>query len=292
MGGRIDACFFFAGQAVLDRLSAQSGVSVVRRPNPVFVNLIPNLKRKPFDDQRVRESLSLAIDRDAFVRTVGPLSGALFHSLGLMPPGSPYSLTKDTVKAISGYDTQPGLGGNISANRRRATELLGQAGVPRGFKVTILTRSDVPAFRDGAVNVASQLKEVGLDAQVDSRDAGTFYSMEISGDFDLVVHSVAVAGTTPDEILGEGYTSFGGRNYGGWKDETLDNLYFQQSKELNQERRKVLIQEFQVNFMKTFYQINLAWVGYGASHIKALKGWAPLTNLYANMQMEAVWLER
>jgi peptide/nickel transport system substrate-binding protein len=290
-GKRIDACFFFPNESVLATLRKVNGMTVLRRPTPTFINLIPNAQRKPFDDPRVREALSLALDRDSFTKTVGPLSGAFFHSLGLMPPGSPYSLSAAEVKQFGGYDTIPGLGGDLAANRERAILLLEQAGVPKGFKVVIPTRSDVPAFRDAAINIAAQLKTVGLDVTVDIRDAGAFYAIEAKGDFQILVHSVALGGSTADQILGEGYTSYGGRNYGQWKDDALDKLYSQQSKELDARKRGDLIKQFQLNFLKTHYQINLAWVGYGAAHWNTVQGWNALPDLYANMHLGQVWID-
>ncbi len=290
-GKRIDACFFFPNESVLETLRKVPGMTALRRPTPTFINLIPNAQRKPFDDPRVREALSLALDRDSFIKTVGPLSGAFFHGTGLMPPGSPYSLSAAEIKQFGGYDTLPGLGGNLAANRARAVALLEQAGVPKGFKVVIPTRGDVPAFRDAAINIAAQLKTVGLDASVDIRDAGAFYTIETKGDFQMVVHSVAMGGSTPDQILGEGYTSYGGRNYGQWKDDALDNLYRQQSREPDPRKRGELIKQFQLAFLKTHYQINLAWVGYGAAHWNTVRGWTALPDLYANMQFEQVWLD-
>ena len=290
-GKRIDASYFFPNESVLATLRKVPGMTVLRRPTPTFINVIPNAQRKPFDDPRVREALSLALEREAFIKTVGPLAGAFFHSMGLMPPGSPYSLSAAEVKQFGGYDTLPGLGGNLAANRQRAMTLLEQAGVPKGFKVAIPTRSDVPAFRDAAINVAGQLKTIGLDATVDIRDAGAFYAIETKGDFQVVVHSVGMGGSTPDQILGEGYTSYGGRNYGQWKDEALDNLYRQQSREPDPTKRGELIKQFQLAFLKTYYQINLAWVGYGAAYWNTVQGWAALPDLYANMQCDKVWLD-
>jgi peptide/nickel transport system substrate-binding protein len=152
-------------------------------------------------------------------------------------------------------------------------------------------RGDVPAFRDSSINVAAQLKTIGLDANVDIRDAGAFYALENKGEFQLIAHSVALSGSLPDQILGEGYTSYGGRNYGQWKDDAIDELFRAQSREPDPAKRKALIHQFQLTFLKTHYQINLAWVGYGAAHSKAMKGWNPLPDLYANMQLDNVWLD-
>ena len=149
-GKRIDAGFFFPNEAVLATLRKVPGITELRRPTPTFVNLIPNVQRKPFDDIRVREALSLAVDREAFIKTVGPLAGAFYHSIGLMPPGSPYSLSAEQIKQFGGYDTLPGLGGNVAANRQRAISLLEQAGVPKDFKIVIITArrpAGVPRFR-------------------------------------------------------------------------------------------------------------------------------------------------
>ncbi len=289
--GRIHGCFFFANEAVLAQLRKQPNIEAFRRPTPTFVNLIPNVAMKPFDDIRVRQALSLAIDRDAFIKTVGPLAGAFYHSTGLLMPGSAFNLSMAEIKQFAGYDTMPGAGGNIEANRKRAAELLEQAGVPKGFKIALLARADIPAFRDSSINVAAQLKAVGLDATVDIRDAGAFYAAETSGQFQLVAHSVGLSGSRPDQILGEGYTSTGGRNYGNWKDGSIDAAYKAQSSETDPAKRKQLIRDFQLNFLKTFYQINLAWVGYGGAHVTSFKGWEPLTDLYANMQMDRVWLD-
>jgi peptide/nickel transport system substrate-binding protein len=289
-GGRIHACFFFANEPVLSGLQKLPNITALRRPTPTFINLIPNVAVKPFDDIRVRQALSLAIDRQSFIKTVGPLAGAFYHSYGLLTPGSPYNLEPAEMKQFAGYDTLPGLGGDIEANRKRAVELLEQAGVPKGFKLVLLARGDIPAFRDSSINLAAQLKTIGIDATVDVRDAGGFYAMETGGQFQCLAHSVAVSGSLPDQILGEGYTSFGGRNYGNWKDDSIDQAFRAQSAESDSAKRRQLIRDFQIQFMKTFYQINLAWVGYGAAHAKSVMGWNALNDLYANMQMDRVWL--
>ena len=275
--GRIHGCFFFANEAVLEGLRKRPDITAFRRPTPTFINLIPNVAIKPFDDIRVRQALSLAIDREAFIKTVGPLAGAFYHSTGLLMPGSSFNLSMDEIKKFAGYDTIPGAGGSIDANRKRAIELLEQAGVPKGFKVALLARGDIPAFRDSSITVAAQLKAIGLDATVDVRDAGGFYAAETGGQFQLVAHSIGLSGSRPDQILGEGYTSFGGRNYGKWKDDSIDDAYRAQSAETNSAKRAQLLKDFQLKFLKTYYQINLAWVGYGGAYSKAFKGWKPLT---------------
>jgi len=288
---RVDACFLFSSQPVMKELKSVNGLVVGDGLTPTFVNVIPNTQRKPFEDPRVREAISLALDRKAFIDTVGPLTGASYFTLGLLPPGSGFELTADEVKQFAGYDTLPGLGGNIQANRDKAKELLKQAGVAPGLKIRMPARSDLPVFRDSAINVAAQLNTIGFDASVEIVDVGAFVSRELSGDFDIVVHSIAIPGSLPDLILGDAYTSFGSRNYGKWKDDSIDAIFRAQSREADPARRKKLIRDQQLAFMKTFYHVSLAWVGFGYAYRNALKGWKPPIDGFSNMQLDNVWLE-
>ena len=133
-GKRIDACYFIPSELVSATLRKVPGMVELRRPTPTSINLIPNVQVKPFDDIRVREALSLAIDRESFIKTVGPLAGASFHSLGLMPPDSSYSLSAEDIKQFGGYDTLPGLGGDVAANRQRAMALARAGRRAEGFQ--------------------------------------------------------------------------------------------------------------------------------------------------------------
>ena len=47
----------------------------------------------------------------------------------------------------------------------------------------------------------------------------------------------------------------------------LDDLFREQSRESDPQKRSELIKKFQLEFLKTYYQVNLAWVGYGAAHL-------------------------
>ncbi len=290
-GKRIDASFFFRTRRCWRRCAKSPASPNCGGRRQRSSTSFPNVQRKPFDDIRVREALSLAVDREAFIKTVGTARRRVLSQHRADAAGQSVRLSVEQIKQFGGYDTLPGLGGNVAANRQRAISLLEQAGVPKDFKIVIITRGDLPAFRNSAINVAGQLKTIGLDATVDVRDTGSFYTMETKGDFQLVAHSVAMGGSVPDQIFGEGYTSYGGRNYGNWKDDALDNLFREQSREAGPQKRTELIKKFQLEFLKTYYQVNLAWVGYGAAHLNTVKGWVALPDIYANMQMDKVWLD-
>lgn len=290
---QIDATWFIPSPTETERLNELETLTADFRSLPIFVNLIVNMDNPLLTDIRVREALSLAIDRAGFLESVGPIAGTQFESRGLMPPGSPYALTDEETASVPGYDTYPGLDGDIEANRERARELLEEAGAA-GATFRMITRAEVPAFRDSATYIAEQLGQVGLEVAVESLDTGAFTAASTSGGFDIYPHSIALEGATPDAILGAAYTSAGGRNYGGWEDPAIDEAYLAQSQELDEDARAELVREFQLQFMNSFYHIHMAFGGYGYVLQDYVQGWngEGQPSLYTNMDLETVSIDK
>lgn len=289
--GQIDATWFIPSPGETDRLSDE-GFQAGFRNFPIFVNLIVNMVDNPtLQDVRVRQAMSLAVDRAGFVDTVGPLAGAQFPSYGLFPEGSPYVLTDEELASVPGYDTYERLDGDIEANREQARELVAEAGA-EGATIRMITRSEVPAFRDSATYIAEQLEQVGFNVEVESLDTGAFTVASRERDFDIYPHSIAISGVAPDAILGEAYTSTGGRNYGDWEDDAIDELYLAQSSETDPDRRTELIRDFQLEFLNSFYHIHMAYVGYGYALAPDVQGWQAegQPTLYTNMDLKSVYI--
>lgn len=291
--GQIDATWFIPSPGETAAINDLPSLTASFRAFPIFVNLVMNMDVPALQDVRVREAMSLAVDRQGFVETVGPLAGAQFPSRGLMPPGSPFELTDDEFSAVSGYDTHVGLDGDIEANRERARELLAEAGA-EGLTLRMVTRSEVPAFRDSATYIAEQLGQIGLNVEVESLDTGAFTAATKDRAFDIYPHSIAMDGVVPDSILGASYTSEGGRNYGGWEDAAIDAAFLAQSQETDPARRAELIRDFQIQFLESYYHIQMAYVGYGYALNNDIQGWNAegQPTLYTNMDFESLWINR
>jgi peptide/nickel transport system substrate-binding protein len=100
---------------------------VVQEGGWVCNNLVAfNTKRRPFDDTRFRQALTLAIDRWggskalSQIAFVGPVGG-------LMRPGSPFATPDAQLEKLVGY------GRDINAARAAARKLLAEAKVADGF---------------------------------------------------------------------------------------------------------------------------------------------------------------
>jgi ABC-type transport system substrate-binding protein len=106
-----------------------------------------NVRRKPFDDRRVRQALNYALDRRHTARL---LNGTAVPSHGLLPPGM---LGRDPDLAPYPHDVA------------RARALLAEAGYPDGFDVEYLTTSDEETEKIAA-SLQSDLAAAGVRVHI------------------------------------------------------------------------------------------------------------------------------
>ncbi|MCB1738734.1 MAG: ABC transporter substrate-binding protein [Gammaproteobacteria bacterium] len=119
----------------------------------------------PLKDRRVREALSLAIDRDALAS--GLLAGTAIKTAQLMPPGLPgYSTRIDAP----GYDPEG------------ARALLEQAGLGQGFVLTLHGPQDHYRMGREVLRLIGQmLLRVGIRTQVSSMPKSVYFKRASRG---------------------------------------------------------------------------------------------------------------
>lgn len=109
------------------------------------------LDRNPLADQRVREALSIAINRDAIAERI--MRGGATVASQWMPEGS------------FGYDPETGP---IALDPERAKALLAEAGYPDGFRLTMHVPGDrYPQGPETAQAVAQFWTRIGVETQVE-----------------------------------------------------------------------------------------------------------------------------
>lgn len=159
----------------LDALSVQpikerGGVHVYSVPSGTCININMVADTKPFADNRVREALKLACDRQSILNSVWFGEG----SLGTDQPISPVSRLWGDVP-IPKHDVS------------RARKLLSEAGYPNGLDLT-LTTSDIYA---GAVSLAEayqeQAKAAGIRIKLSKVPASNYYYNLDSGKWNFFV---------------------------------------------------------------------------------------------------------
>jgi oligopeptide transport system substrate-binding protein len=194
------------------------------------LNCLPNLpdgRKNPLADVRVRQALSMAIDREPIVRNVGRI-------------GQPPSLTYIPPHVFDGYSSPPGL----AYDPDHARKLLAEAGFPngRGFpNLTILYNSDFGYHGDIAQIIRRQWLD-NLNIQMDLQ------GVEIKV-FGVMLHSqqyaVARASWYGDyadpSTFTDKYKSDSDDNDSKWNNPEYDRLCAQAQKETDTGRRLVLL---------------------------------------------------
>ena len=128
-----------------------------------------NHRRKPLGDLRVRQAITHAIDREAFIKSA-------LHGQG-RAIGSHFSPTDvGYVHLTSVYPYDP----------VRARALLKEAGVTLPLKLS-LTLPPTPYARAGAPVVVQALAQVGIDLQIQPVDWAQWLAGTFKGDFDLTL---------------------------------------------------------------------------------------------------------
>ena len=120
----------------------------------------------PFDNLKVRQAFSHAVDRDAIVN--GPLQYQSAAAYTMNPPGFPGE-SVEALKGVQNYD--PDL----------AAKLMEEAGYPNGEgfpKLTMYLRDPYPALVNAAEAIAAMLKEhLGVEAEIQELDYSMYMEM-------------------------------------------------------------------------------------------------------------------
>jgi peptide/nickel transport system substrate-binding protein len=139
----------------IPRLEASADIAVHKLPGVGAQQFRFNLKKKPFDDTRVRQAISHAINRESIVKN-------LVASFGRPS-------TSALTPIMRGYTN---LGG-IKYDPEKARALLKEAGLPNGFRTKIATTPRYPMGVELAEAVSADLKKVGIDAAIEVYDWAT-----------------------------------------------------------------------------------------------------------------------
>jgi peptide/nickel transport system substrate-binding protein len=115
----------------------------------------------PFDDPKVRQAVSYAIDKRAISRLYG---GLLQPSCNFLPPGMP---------GYEEMDPCPYGDPNAPPDIEKARQLIKEAGV-EGEKVTVWGNTDNPTPKTTEY-MADVLNKIGLDAEPRIIDAGVYF---------------------------------------------------------------------------------------------------------------------
>lgn len=254
---------------------------VEARLTPNMTSLIPNTKKEPWDDVRVRQAVNLLMDREAGAKVIR--AGSYNPGYGYAVPGSPWALPDNELMAIPGFRKPK------EQDLAEAKRLLAEAGYPQGFKTTLMTSTSV-YVKETAEFAKDQLAKVGIAATVQVLDLAASRDRLFKGTFDFAAYADGSSHEDPDLLLNEYYLTGSAKNYGGWSSAKFDELYAAQSKALDPAKRKEIVWEMQRLIHKEAPKIVITWGRYQAIWWAEMKNWSPHKSVKRNHKFQDVWL--
>ncbi|MEZ5853895.1 MAG: ABC transporter substrate-binding protein [Hyphomicrobiaceae bacterium] len=287
LGGQFDAEFRGRTPTERDQLvkSDASKWTVHEGPWSTVNIVIFNTKKKPFDDIRVRQALSLAIDRwkgneqlskVTFVKATG----------GFLRPGYDMALSNEQLEKIPGYWR------DIEKSRAEAKRLLKEAGVT-DLKIKLHNRTLNQPYTPAGIFLIDQWRRIGVQVEHSQVETKAYFANLVGGDFDVALYPV----TTPaDDATASHQSHLTNKkspiSYSRHEDTKLDELWDRQTRELDPAKRKALIHEFETRVLTQGYSLSVQWWQRIIVHHKKIKGWNFSPSHFQGNDLVNVWLDQ
>jgi len=271
-----------------DTLSGALGSALAIQEAPwICVNyVVPNTKKPPFDDVRVRQALTLAIDRYAGSTSLQKIT-IVKDVGGLMRPKGPFAQSDADLQKIAGFGTDG------AANKAKAKQLLADAG-QSNLTFKFLNRNITTPYEPVALFVLDQWKQIGINATHDVKETSAYQADLRAGNFEVALDFNCDFLDEPDLQLAKFWSASGlgkGLNFAYYDDAALDKMIDGQSRETDPAKRKALVADIEKYAMDTkAYQYPVLWWYRIIPYLNTVRGWRIGSNHYTNQDLETVWL--
>ena len=152
---------------------------------------------------------------------------------------------------------------------------------------------NVPAYRDSAVILIDQLKQIYIDGDLDVIDTATWFPKMYRKDYILGLNLTAAGIDDPDQQFYENYACGSPRNFTGYCNPELEKLFDQQSVEPDQEKRKKLVWEIERKLAEDIARPIIFYTRFATCSQPYVKGMAVMVNsVFNGWRMEDAWLDK
>jgi oligopeptide transport system substrate-binding protein len=235
--------------------------------------LFINVNKPPFDNVKLRQALSHALDRDALCRDI--TKGVYPVARSLTPPG------------CGGYTSRT----QVSDDFDQARRLLAEAGYPGGkglapFEVECY-ETEVPLRMLEAIQ-AMWLKELGVHMTIAEIEEKTLYQNQQERNYSVAFSGWIADYPDPLTFLGTMVTD-GGNNWAGWSNKAFDDLIDQTTAMPDNSKRLELFQKAEGILLDQVPLIPLYFRPQVYVRHPAVKGWT--TNVLGFHDFSRMWLE-
>lgn len=290
LGGKYDLGWEFPG--TINRSDWVQLVEPVKKRRPALkvtefpsnvVNLIDmRTDKPPFSDVRVRQAVSLAIDRkgmiDATLEGIGAVNGPLPAAL------SDWALPIAELGEDARY---------YRYDPAEAKRLLAAAGHPNGLPASVCFATyGSTVLVDTMQLLLKDLKAVGIGATLDQKEYGAYQATCRLGKFDSMVFGPLTPFLEPDSFLFGQYYTGEPRNRSHVADPALDDLLVRQRRTADVKGRREIINQIERHLAKQQYYVATPSGTYVAVWDAALKNYGPNLGYDYGGRLVAAWLDR
>jgi peptide/nickel transport system substrate-binding protein len=251
------------------------------------VNLLINRTARPFDNADLRRAVMLAIDREAFVETLGR-DVAEIGGIMQPPRDGLWGLSADGLAAIPGY------GSDVEHNRAEARALMSKLGYgpDKRLALKVITRG-TSIYTSAAPILVSQLKEIFIDAQLDIVETTRWFPRLAGKEYALALNATGNAIDDPDQTLYENFACGSVRNYTGYCNRDVEKMFDAQSSETDPQKRRRLVHEIDARLLADGARPPIVWKLGTTCMQPYVKGYVPMVNsVYNGFRFEDVWLDK
>jgi peptide/nickel transport system substrate-binding protein len=268
---------------IRDRVKqTRPGIQSAEFPSNVMSHVMLRTDQKPSSDARVRQAMSLAVDRQAIIDSV-------YEGVGVMNPPVPAALREWSIPM-----SQLGEGARYyKRDVAEAKRLLAAAGHPNGFPGSIcFTTYGGNIVPDMAQLIVKDLKDVGIEAKLDQKEYGAYISTCFYGNFPSMGFGPQTPFLEPDTFLYGQYYPGEPRNQSHVNDPVAADLLVRQRRTFDPAKRREVIHEIQRHLAKQQYYVQMPSAVYVAVWEGALKNYGPNLGYDYGGRLVAAWLDR
>jgi oligopeptide transport system substrate-binding protein len=260
---------FQAGQLHKTQELSLDKIPYYRREHPELIRIDPyvgayfyriNVKRKPFDNPKIRLALNLAIDRESIVKNI----------------------TRAKQKPATGY-VPPGMGDYepldvIHYDPDRARQLLAEAGYPNGkgfpkFNILINTSQWHRTIAEAIQQMWKQ--ELNIDAGIENQEWKVYLDSQNSLNYDVSRSGWIGDFMDPVTFLSIWRTGDGNNNT-GWSNPEYDKLLDQAAQTADPQKRFSILHQAEQLWLSEPSGILIYWYTLVYNLDPSVKNWNPL----------------
>ncbi len=233
--------------------------------------------KKPFDDARIRQALSMVIDREFLATEIW--GGSMVPGYSLVPPG----IGNYGDPAYADYKGQ-----DMLDREDRATALLKEAGFGPDNPLKLELRYNTSEnHKNTAVAIADMWKPLNVEVSLLNTDVKTHYArLRDKGDFDVARAGWIGDYSDPQNFLFLVESDNPGFNYANYANPEFDALMDKAAAETDLAARAKILFDAETIFMRDLPYIPLLYYGSLSMVSDKLKGWEDnLQNVHATRWM-------